>query len=107
MTGKSAQEKLKEANRDCYLTRFSNKRDKHVLSVAKRGKDDTMFQHFAILVTTRHHRNEYEIDGAEKKFDDVAEMLLYYQEHHITSEIDRIGACYGLSKKSPLYPSSI
>ena len=57
-----------------------------------------LFQHFGILITQRYKQNQYEIDGAEKKFDDISELLNFYENHNVTSDIDSIGVCFTQGK---------
>ena len=98
ISGETAQQKLKEAGKDCYLIRYSAARDKYILTVARKGGDsETLFQHFAIQVTAKFHQNEYEVEGAEKKFDDMVELLEFYQNNPLNHDIDSIGACYSPS----------
>ena len=101
MTGKVAEQKLRDAGKNCYLTRYSSVQKKYVLSVVKRriNNNPAVFQHFGILITQRYEQNQYEIDGAEKRFDDISELLNFYQNHNVTRDIDSIGVCYVEGKR--------
>ena len=79
MTGAVVQQKLKKAKMNCSLTRYSKAQEKYILSVVKRARrsDDVLFQHFTILVKAQQFGYEYEIDGAQKKFDGISELLVF------------------------------
>lgn len=95
MTGETAQLKFQDKVGNYYLTRYSEERREYVLSVSKKiNSNSVIFQHFFIKITTTHDRSEYEIEGAEKKFDDISELLRYYEANAINDEVEDIGKCY-------------
>ena len=92
MTSKQAEKILANKEGDCYFIRFSNTHQKYMLSVSKKSVDDTViYTHYPINITTKYDFCEYEIEGTEKKFDDIMELLHHYEENPLTGEIDNLG----------------
>ena len=95
MTSKQAEQTLANKEGDCYFIRFSNIHQKYMLSVSKKSVDDTViYGHYPINITTKYDFCEYEIEGSEKKFDDITELLHYYEENPLTDEIENLGMAF-------------
>ena len=95
MTSKQAEQTLANKEGDCYFIRFSNTHKKYMLSVSKKSVDDTViFRHFPIDIANKFDLCEYEIEGSEKKFDDITELLHYYEENPLTDEIENLGMAF-------------
>ena len=93
MTGKEAEIKLKEMGGGTfYLMRFSVSRGEQMLSVAGKIEDDTiMTEHFPIKTVSKYDQSEYEIKGSEKRFEDISELLHYYERNPINYHFRCIG----------------
>ena len=80
---------LKMKNTDCYLTRYSETREKFTLSVCTRKGT---FQNFEIIIEGNHKgESTYEISGTEEKFPDIAALLAFYKKNPLNPHIDEIG----------------
>lgn len=103
MNAVDARKRLTKKGGKCYLIRFSESHDKYMLSVMGRGDNDTsIFQHFPINITTKHDQSEYEIEGSEKKFEDILQLLEYYEKYPISYAIDSIGKPLHLQEETYL-----
>lgn len=89
---KGAESKLKKQDSNCFLTRYSESRDQYTLSVRRRREGDWIFRDFDIIITKEKSRTVYEISGTEEKFDDITELLNFYQDKALDNHIDGIGA---------------
>ena len=56
---------------------------------------DYIFQHFDIEIVTVSSPSDvmYELVGTEMKFDDISELLLFYQTTPVSDEVAGIGDC--------------
>lgn len=83
---------LKEENVECcYLTRYSESREEHTLSVLRRREDEDIFQNFDIVIEQDRDSTSYEISGSEKKFSTIVELLDFYKDNPLNHSIDGIG----------------
>lgn len=86
-------ETMKQQNRDCcHLTRYSDTREEHTLSVLKRKEDEGVIQNFHIIIEKEDdNTTTFEIFGSQKKFDSIAELLNFYKTNPLNHSIDSIG----------------
>ena len=85
MTAEEAEKVLKKHSATCFLTRYSKDKSCFRLSVITKK----VIQHFSILMEERI----YEVKGAEMKFDDIHELLSFYENTPLTFEVMGIGKC--------------
>ena len=89
MSSEEAESMLKMKNSDCYLTRYSETREKFTLSVCTRKG---IFQNFEIIIEGKHKgESTYEISGTEEKFPGIAALLAFYKKNPLNPHIDEIG----------------
>ncbi len=92
MSGLEAEQLLTAMGKDCYLTRYSQLNEAYLLSVMKMTQNgDNHFEHFKLMID--NEKEYYEIDGYEKSFKNIDELLDYYQSNPITPRITNIGQC--------------
>ncbi len=93
-TGLEAEQLLTAMGEDCYLTRYSQQNRAYLLSVMKTTQcgGDNHFEHFKLLIDNKVEG--YEIDGYEKSFKNIDNLLRYYQSNPITPRITSIGQQY-------------
>lgn len=96
MTKIDAEAKLRQHNgcNQCYLTRYSYRKKVFRLSVMwRKDRSDTepMFKHFKLNIVKQDGEKRYEIEGTQKNFTDIVELLKYYQEYPISLEVYSIG----------------
>ena len=101
MTSEQAQEKLDDQSGNCYLMRYSKTHKKYMLSVSNKTVEGAV-THYPIKITTEHDFCEYEIEGSAKKFDNISELLLYYEDNPLTDEQEHIGKQYTSHKRAKL-----
>ena len=93
ISGKEAKLRLEQQFENSYLVRFSDSRNKYILSVLKSGDDNTViFRNFIINIETKNDQLKYEIEGLQKKFDNFSELLNYCEKNPISTEISCIGS---------------
>lgn len=88
---KRAEYKLSRRNSNCYLTRYSEDKDQHTLSIRRRKEEEWIFRNFDIVTTRNDGHVTYEIQGTEEKFDDITDLLSFYKENSLDHHIDAIG----------------
>lgn len=88
LTGKEAGDILKAYRPHCHLTRFSKSIKSYMLSVFEDRHKTHQIRHYPILINEEGKLN---IKGKEKKFDSIRELLGYYQENDLDSEMTFIG----------------
>lgn len=96
MTGTEAELRLEQHGRNAYLTRYTKLKKLHKLSVVRRtAEDDLIIQHFTLcaLRDVENGTCVYKIDGSERYFSDIDELLSFYKDHRLTPEVDGIGEC--------------
>ena len=94
ITWAKAELKLKDHGGNCYLTRHSKDRKVYVISVMREGADDEedIFQHLNLIITDDTYC-AYEIEGAGIQFNNIFELLCFYQEAPVNHKISSIGEC--------------
>lgn len=94
MSKEDAESQLRQHDEKCYLTRYNDDLDIHVLSIkVTRKEDKPAFEHFPINILTEDSHCCYEIDGSEKAFDDISKLLDYYKNTPVNYDIVGIGEC--------------
>ena len=83
-----AEERLKQFGKHCYLTRFSDLHDCYVLSVYQKQKPTDVMKHFKIII---NDDGKNLIDGKEEDFDEIGQLLVYYENHRIDPALKTIG----------------
>ena len=103
MSGGLAESTLREHGGNCYLTRYSQDKDCLRLSVMKEGKNgaESFSEHFQINIMPDRRSEAYEIEGSDCKFDDIFDLLTFYQVHPVSLVIDSIGECVKKEKSRP------
>ena len=92
ISGSKAEVRLKQQDKICYLTRYSEANEGFTLSVLGRKNDDWVIQNFKICISnTKDDHCVYEIPGAEVEFGDIASLLNYYKDNPLNQFIDCIG----------------
>ena len=96
MTGAVAEMKLRRHGGNCYLIRYSDSKQHHILSVMTRDAQQLtpVPYHFKLNITQEDDHNEYEIEGTERKFIDISSLLEFYRHNPLTHSSCTIGeAC--------------
>jgi hypothetical protein len=88
ITGKEAVKRLKKVNNDSYLCRFSSRNQKYVLSLVKNGPRKV--GHFELSIN-KSSQAKYKVEGMEKHFETIDELLRFYETNRIHPEFDNIG----------------
>ena len=83
-----AKERLKQFDKHCYLTHFSDLNDCYVLSVYQKQKPTDVMKHFKIII---NDDGKNLIDGKEEDFDEISQLLAYYENHRIDPALKTIG----------------
>ena len=89
-----AETRLRRAGKDrCYLTRYSESIEEHILSVLRRKNDDDLvLQHFCIAIQLEGQLAvSYEILGSTKKFKSITGLLEFYKKNPLNHKIDSTG----------------
>ena len=90
ITGDEAAIRLSKAKMDhCYLTRFSYRHNCYVLSVRKRHSQPPV-GHFK-LVIDQNAGGSYHVDGMEARFDNIGDLLDFYENNRIHPLFETIG----------------
>jgi hypothetical protein len=87
ITGEEAERRLRRFCGHCFLTRYSEKREKYILSTFKNLKPEPVIRHFAII---KKH-GKVHIEGIDNTHDDLQALLTYYQEHRVNQAVKSIG----------------
>lgn len=88
ITGAEAEQRLKEYNVHCYLTRYSKLHEGYVLSVYENQIQNSVIEHFCIEVL---NDGKLKIAGKNRTFDDIQHLLLHYEKHRINPALRSIG----------------
>ena len=86
--GKEAERRLKMCGDHCYLTRYSERRSAYVLSVLYQ-KNST--KHFKISVNNSGIHEVYKIEGKDKEFGRIRELLDHYEKNRMDPAFPTIG----------------
>ena len=86
--GDEAERRLREFNVHCYLTRFSDGEDCYVLSVYMQQTPTDVMEHFKIIIKDD---GKVLIDGKDEEFDDISQLLAYYENNRIDPALETIG----------------
>lgn len=101
--------RLKAAQRDCYLLRYSDNQKKYLLLVLKRGlgqdRGNDLIKEFEILTI---NGEKCKINGASKSFRTLDELLSYYNTVPIHPSISSLGEiCHSPRHKQNMTESLI
>ena len=92
MTGAAAERVLQGMNEEvpCYLTRFSANHNKYVLSVLTEDMEGELeTQDFELAIN--NDNNRYELLGTGKSFNNIDDLLSFYERSPLTETIQSIG----------------
>lgn len=101
ISGSKAEAKLRQQDKVCYLTRYSESNKEFTLSVLGSKDDEWIIQNFKISIKNEKGHSVYEIPGTEVKFDDIVSLLNYYKDNPLNQFIDCIGNEVVSDKKIP------
>ena len=91
ITGKEAKGRLKKCTRHGYLTRYSEEHKCYVLTVYH-APPNKVKKHFRIDCDNSK-KEAYNIHDKNKKFEDIGQLLRYYEHHRIDPSLGSIGTC--------------
>ena len=92
-----ATKKLFAVGGNCYLIRYSNSHKACIISVLRTQSDGELLQHFKLNITDVEKGSfKYEVDGTHMPFNDIEELLDYYQSNPIVPQINGFGECLKL-----------
>ena len=89
--GVEAERRLKSFGRHSYLTRYSKARENYMLTVFERRPPEHEVQHFKIII---QDDGKHRIEGKEKTFADIEELLEHYENNRIDPSFRTIGQNY-------------
>ena len=109
MATKQAKDKLttkyNEHGNPCYLTRYSENNDCYALTVMQNVVDNSfteegkfVIRSFQLIIdkevskSNRHKRIITEIEGTEEQFDNIFDLLSFYERNPVDHEIIGIGS---------------
>ena len=78
-----AEERLEAQDSDCFLVRKSRSQPGNYVLSLSYGK---VMKHFVI----RKENRRYEVEGTEKSFGSLQELIAYYKEHYLTTDWERL-----------------
>ena len=88
ITGEEAIFRLKHSgNPHCYLTRYSQSKNKYVLTVYKKDRPKDVEKHFPLIIENERRK----IEGKEKVFASLADLLHYYERERINPSLPNVG----------------
>lgn len=83
---------------NCYLTRYSTLHKTCVISALRTVKDRKLLENFKLNITPCPDSGfVYKIEGTEKEFKDIMNLLDFYKRNPVTSEFSSLGK--GIEKK--------
>ena len=85
--GDEAERRLRQFHAHCYLTRFSDRSDCYVLLVYMQQTPIDVMKHFKIIIKD----GKVLIDGKDEEFDDISQLLAYYENNRIDPALESIG----------------
>lgn len=88
MSGEEAVKRLRKANNDSYLCRYSSGNRKYVLTILKQELHKVGQFRLAI---DRSSQRKYKVEGMEKHFESIDDLLCFYEANRIHPEFDNIG----------------
>ena len=89
ITSNEAERRLKKSGNHCYLTRYSEGNKCYILSVYQ--KRPYQMKHYRLVFNQQGRIKTYHIDGKEKDFNSLDNMLNYYENHPIDHGLMNIG----------------
>ena len=95
ITGREAMIRLKHSGYPhCYLTRFSRSKQKYILMVYKKERRVDVEARFTLIINNRKRK----IEGSEKDFDNLDDLLRYYEHARVNPSLPSIGHNYTLEE---------
>ena len=96
MTGRQADYVLRKCGGNCYLLRYSERKNAFVLSVLTKNddedSDEAFYANFTLKITKGNDdTNIYEIDGTEERFESIYELLECYSIIPLSPTVTSIG----------------
>lgn len=88
ISGEEAVKRLSRTNSDTYLSRFSSGNRTYVITILKH--EVRKVSHFQLAIN-RTSQQKYRVEGMEKHFDSIDELLGFYENNRIHPEFDNIG----------------
>lgn len=81
-----------EQGGNCFLLRYSEVREMYLLTVMTRKSDNGATpSHFELKVMKEGKSKAYEIDGSERKFTNIFDMLAFYKRNPINQLVETLG----------------
>ncbi len=75
----------------CYLTRYCTTQKVYLLSVMTKLEEGYKYDHFIIKIEKNYLGITTELEGVEKEFNMVTELLNFYESNPVNFEISDIG----------------
>ena len=94
ITGKEAEKRLKKLKKRSYLTRYSEIEESYILTVFEPRTPKYVIQHYKIII----ENGRCNIDGKERDFENIDELLIYYERNRIHNAFKNIGQKYTLAE---------
>ena len=89
ITSHEAEHWLRKSGNHCYLTRYSQGNKCYVLTVYQ--KEPYQMKHYPVRFNQQGQRKKYHIEGKEKEFDSLEDMLHHYENNPIDHGFMSIG----------------
>ncbi len=93
ITGEEAEKRLQRCTNHGYLTRHSIKNQHYILSVCKENPAGFVFKHFPIIFNIEGCHKKYRIGQKGRVFNNLKEMLEFYENNRIDPALNKIGQC--------------
>ena len=90
ITGDEAVRRLKMAKVDAYLTRFSSRHGRYMITVFKPEPSKTI-GNFKLVIDKKSQIRKYAVEGMERSFQNIDLLLVYYESNRIHPIFDNIG----------------
>jgi len=74
---------------NCYLTRYSNTNDSYSVSAVVHPKGSQKLVHLKLSIDT--DQNCYDLEGSQKRFRTLDELLNYFEQNPLSSDIRALG----------------
>lgn len=102
LTRIEAVKRLIESGRSCYLTRYSSYIKCCVITVLRMSANGEWLQHLELELPQSSSQHTYKAAGADKSFEDVSQLLEYYQKNPLNREGYCLGECLQSDKSMEL-----
>lgn len=88
ISGEEAVKRLRKANNDSYLCRYSSGNRKYVITIFQ--QELRKVGHFRLSIN-RNSQRKYKVEGMTKHFESIENLLWFYETNRIHPEFDTIG----------------